>query len=215
MKNKNPFIGSPDYTFGNNFDKLFQSTESLSDFLANNPEDLIYMLFGTPDGNYATLENKVTDPNFMYHGVNRSPENPYTNYPDFLDQQLEQLNKDIELTNKNLKNKFKKESKEDSQTGAIKYDSDKLKWNLLPLEPIEQLVKVLTFGAKKYGAEQWKKMEDKDRYYAAMMRHIAAWRNGEPNDPETGLHHLTHAMTNNMFLLYFILKDEGKDGNRK
>jgi hypothetical protein len=33
-----------------------------------------------------------------------------------------------------------------------------------------------------------------------MQRHIWAWKEGEQNDPETGRHHLAHAMCCLMFL---------------
>jgi hypothetical protein len=83
-----------------------------------------------------------------------------------------------------------------------KYDQDKLRYDLL--EPLfeELIVKVLTFGGKKYGDHNWKKVEPySERYYAACRRHIAAWRKGEKTDKETGLPHLAHAAT----CLYFIL----------
>jgi hypothetical protein len=82
-----------------------------------------------------------------------------------------------------------------------KFDDDKLRWDLLPLKPIEDVVKVLTFGAKKYGPENWRKVEDGvDRYYAACMRHIVAHKMGEKNDPESNLSHLAHAICNLIFM---------------
>ncbi len=68
-------------------------------------------------------------------------------------------------------------------------------WELLPMETIEDVVKVFTFGANKYAPNNWKNLENgKDRYYAAAMRHIVAWRKGERLDKETGLTHLSHAL---------------------
>ena len=43
---------------------------------------------------------------------------------------------------------------------GIKYDSAKPKMNLLPPKAILEVAKVLTFGAEKYGAENWKELED-------------------------------------------------------
>jgi hypothetical protein len=94
----------------------------------------------------------------------------------------------------------------DKETG-VKFDEEKERWSLLPIDIVEDIVKVLDFGAKKYGVDNWKKMEDKERYYSAMMRHIVAWRKGEDLDSETGFHHLTHAMTNIVFLMYFFKKE--------
>ena len=122
-------------------------------------------------------------------GINPPPTHPFeTNFQEF----------DVKL-DRNLFDVINKE--------GVKFDQDKDRWDLLPLEVIQEVVKVLTFGAKKYAPENWKKMEDKERYYAAMMRHVCAWRSGEPFDSETGFHHLTHAMTNIMFLMYFLKKE--------
>lgn len=90
-----------------------------------------------------------------------------------------------------------------------KYDAGKDRWDLLPLGPVEDVVKILTFGAKKYEPNSWQQLEDaENRYFAAALRHLAAWRRGEKTDPESGLPHLAHAMTNLVFLAW---KDrEGK-----
>jgi len=88
-----------------------------------------------------------------------------------------------------------------------KYDDGKLRWDLLPMKPIECVVKILTFGASKYGSNNWQKLKNfDDRYYAAMMRHMSAWKQGEKLDPESGLPHLAHAMCCVMFLLWNELK---------
>jgi len=42
------------------------------------------------------------------------------------------------------------------------------------------------------------------------MRHLNAWRLGESIDPESGLHHLKHALTNVIFLMWFELKKKLK-----
>jgi hypothetical protein len=84
---------------------------------------------------------------------------------------------------------------------GLKYDSDKPRWDLLPLSLIEETVQVLTFGAKKYGPNNWKQVQDGfDRYYSALMRHIVAYKNGELYDQESKLSHLAHAMCNLIFL---------------
>lgn len=86
---------------------------------------------------------------------------------------------------------------------GLKFDNDKLRWDLLPIDCVEDVVKILTFGAKKYSANNWQNVEDgENRYYAALMRHLAASRMGEKTDPESGLSHLSHAMCNIVFLLW-------------
>jgi hypothetical protein len=87
---------------------------------------------------------------------------------------------------------------------GLKYDTGKLRWDLLPMDCIEDVVKILTFGAEKYSPNNWKSVTPfNDRYYAALMRHVVAWRNGEEIDPESGLSHLSHAMCNLVFLSWY------------
>jgi len=84
-----------------------------------------------------------------------------------------------------------------------KFDDHKLRFDLIPPECEESLARVLTHGANKYEANNWQKVEPfKDRYYAALRRHINAWRHGEIIDPETGLFHSAQIMCNAMFLLW-------------
>jgi hypothetical protein len=97
------------------------------------------------------------------------------------------------------------EEKEALQTiHGTKYDGTKLRWDLLPLDTIEDVVKVLTFGANKYGANNWKEVNNaKERYFAALMRHIVAWRLDEKTDSESGISHIAHAICNLIFLDWF------------
>ena len=86
---------------------------------------------------------------------------------------------------------------------GLKFDQEKLRWDLLPIDCIEDVVKVLTMGAEKYAENNWQEVENaEDRYFAALMRHLSASRQGEMNDSESGLSHLSHAMCNVVFLLW-------------
>ena len=89
-------------------------------------------------------------------------------------------------------------------TAGRKDDQEKNRLDLIEPEFIEGVGKVLTFGADKYEPNNWQKVEDaEDRYYAAALRHLIAWRKGEKTDPESGLSHLDHAACNLMFLQHF------------
>jgi hypothetical protein len=90
--------------------------------------------------------------------------------------------------------------------GGMKNDADKPQWSLLPFDIIEILVKVLTYGARKYEPHNWKKVEI-ERNFDAMMRHINAWRNGEDYD-KSGFHHLDHAFCDLMFILWKIKHED-------
>lgn len=94
---------------------------------------------------------------------------------------------------------------------GVKYDSDKLDWSLVPNESIEEVIKVLMFGARKYAPDNWKIVSDyKRRYYNAAQRHITAWKKGELVDSETGITHLAHATCCLLFLISKELEDDGK-----
>jgi hypothetical protein len=82
-----------------------------------------------------------------------------------------------------------------------KFDGDKLRWDLLPIECVEDVVRILTFGAKKYAPNNWQNLsEAEDRYYAALLRHLAEWRKGNLIDEESGMSHMAHIMCKVVFL---------------
>jgi hypothetical protein len=84
---------------------------------------------------------------------------------------------------------------------AMKHDSEKVRMDLLDPAAIEKLAQVLTFGAKKYEAHNWRRGISKSRLLGAALRHLFSYMRGEDNDPESGLSHVAHAMCCCMFLL--------------
>ena len=91
--------------------------------------------------------------------------------------------------------------------GGMKDDFAKLRMELVDPEFMEEIAKVLTYGAKKYADDSWKKLENPSkRYIGATMRHLFARLRGEKCDPESGFPHLYHVATNLMFLMYFERK---------
>jgi hypothetical protein len=83
-----------------------------------------------------------------------------------------------------------------------KYDSGKPRYDLIPSQALEEIVKALTFGASKYEDDNWHKVEPWDkRYYGALIRHLNQWKRQEGADPESGLNHLAHAGACLLFLL--------------
>lgn len=84
-----------------------------------------------------------------------------------------------------------------------KDDADKLRWSLIPMGTIHDMIDVLEYGALKYGEDNWKRVpQANQRYYDAAMRHIDAWWSGEKRDQETDASHLAHAMCCIAFLMY-------------
>lgn len=87
----------------------------------------------------------------------------------------------------------------------IKADDNKPNWSLLPFDALEDIVKVLEFGAKKYGVDNWKTGSgfSYKRLFSSLMRHLISFMSGEDKDPESGFSHLAHAGCNIIFLLYY------------
>lgn len=84
----------------------------------------------------------------------------------------------------------------------MKFDKGKLRYGLIPPQATKAIAEVLTYGAKKYKPNNWQ-LGEPDRYIDALYRHLEAWRAGEKLDPESGLSHLAHAITNISFLIFF------------
>jgi hypothetical protein len=86
-----------------------------------------------------------------------------------------------------------------------KADQSKNRLELIEPEFIKGLGRIVSFGAAKYSAENWKKAEpeDIDRIKGALLRHIMDYLSGDNIDPETNESHLYHAACNLMFLDYF------------
>lgn len=84
---------------------------------------------------------------------------------------------------------------------GLKDDGGKLMWNLLPWKAVEGMIKVLTFGARKYSPQGWRTVPAaKERYTAALLRHLAALNVGESLDKDSGLRHIDHVLCNAAFL---------------
>ena len=76
---------------------------------------------------------------------------------------------------------------------AKKYDQDKPRLDLIDTTFLYGLGDVLTFGANKYDAHNWRKGLPLSRLTAACMRHIGKFNDNETFDEESGLNHLYHA----------------------
>lgn len=86
---------------------------------------------------------------------------------------------------------------------GVKHDAGKLPYDLLPWQALEEVVKVLEFGAAEYGPYNWASGMKFSRLLAAAFRHLVSYWRGERNDAETGYSHLAHAVCCLLFLLHF------------
>lgn len=94
---------------------------------------------------------------------------------------------------------------------ASKYDTGKPRMDLIPPEALYALGRVLEYGARKYADRNWEKGFAWGRSVAALKRHLSAWEAGQDFDPESGMPHLWHVLTNAAFLLAFEARGVGTD----
>lgn len=109
---------------------------------------------------------------------------------------------------------FGKEMKAYTPDSFVKADNGKLQWSLMPFEQLEDVVKVLMNGAKKYSVDNWKKCDDTKRYEDALLRHVVAYVKGDKVDLEDNISHLAHAVCNCLFLMYFDKEKINEAGNK-
>lgn len=99
----------------------------------------------------------------------------------------------------------------DIAIGAVKFDGDKPRWDLLPLDALDTVAKVFTYGATKYTEHNWLNNMRYGRFVAAAFRHLRDYWLGEDLDKESGLPHLAHATANLLMLLASIQRGKGTD----
>lgn len=85
---------------------------------------------------------------------------------------------------------------------GTKFDSEKVRLDLLPWFSLQAIAQVLTFGAKKYASWNWAQGISYSRLYGAALRHLGAWSSGEDLDGESRLNHLWHAGCCILFLIW-------------
>lgn len=100
-------------------------------------------------------------------------------------------------------------------SGGVKHDAGKPRMDLIPMDVLLDVAKVLSFGAIKYSPWNWTLGMDYSRVQAAMLRHYAAWQSGQNLDPETNLPHLAHMTCCLIFLQYYSNNGVGNDDRNK
>lgn len=86
---------------------------------------------------------------------------------------------------------------------GIKHDQEKPDFSLLSPIALNKVAQVMTFGKRKYTANNWRGGIAYCRLVAAALRHIFAWLGGESMDPESGVSHLAHAVCCLLMILEF------------
>lgn len=97
---------------------------------------------------------------------------------------------------------------------GVKFDQEKVKMQLLDPTFLEEVAKVFTLGAEKYGENNYKKGLHVSRCLGALDRHLKAFKVLEDNDPETGLSHLAHAACC-LQMIYYNYKNKQEFDDRQ
>ena len=98
----------------------------------------------------------------------------------------------------------------DPETGGQKGTKPQ-RWELVPMQAVARIAEVYAYGAQKYDDHNWRKGYAWSLSFGAMLRHLAAWQEGENADPESGLSHLAHAGFHVLALLYYAEHFPAKD----
>lgn len=101
------------------------------------------------------------------------------------------------------------------QSSGRKDDQEKPRTDLLDTEWLLGVSEVLTFGARKYAAHNWRGGISYSRLIGAALRHLFAIMRGEDNDPESGLPHTAHLSCCIMFLYWMMIHRKDLDDRYK
>ena len=107
------------------------------------------------------------------------------------------------------------ESKKCQDQTGMKNDKldDKTRWELMPLDCLEDIARVYTKGAQKYGDNTWQNLENGyERYKGALLRHLYA-AESETFDEETGCRHLAQVAWNAIALLWLSKHSQSQEAD--
>ena len=90
---------------------------------------------------------------------------------------------------------YKRSKEEESQMGqqtAARFSEGKVRHDLIPPWPLEELAKTYTYGTKKYDDDNWRKgLAWKKNVIGPLLRHLWKWIRGEKIDQESNCSHLS------------------------
>lgn len=96
-----------------------------------------------------------------------------------------------------------------------RFNQGKPKWSFVDFNSLEDMVRVLEYGANKYSKDNWKKGLPYTEISESLIRHLISFLNGEDNDDESGISHVGHIMCNAMFLSYMYKNRKDLDDRPK
>lgn len=97
---------------------------------------------------------------------------------------------------------------------AKKFDEGKPGYSNIPRLALNEVAKVMTYGANKYGKYNYSGEIDSSRLTDALERHLNQYLINEDID-ESGYHHIAHVAANALMLLDGILTGKVLDNRNK
>ena len=99
----------------------------------------------------------------------------------------------------------------EDELDALRYNSGKTDFTLLPVDALEAESNVWMMGMEKYGRNNWEKLwgdETKNVVMQSAMRHMMAILSGEDIDNESGQPHAAHVRCNMAMLIRYYNETE-------
>ena len=110
---------------------------------------------------------------------------------------------------------YKRTQEEEVQMGketAARFSAGKIRHDLIPSWPIDELAKVYSYGASKYDSDNWRKgLKWRKDVIGPLKRHLEKWIRGEKIDEESSCHHLAMVLWNVCTLMEYERCSVGKD----
>ena len=98
---------------------------------------------------------------------------------------------------------------------GLRYNTDKLRYDLIPPLANRECAKVWTEALGKYPEGNWEKGMPWTEVIASAMRHLEAIRMGEDIDAESGLLHAAHLQCNAAMLTEYYFTKQDFDNRKK
>lgn len=109
---------------------------------------------------------------------------------------------------------FKRSKEEEEQIGketAARFDKGKVRHDLIPPWPLDELAKVYTYGTNKYDEDNYLKGMKWRKVIGPLLRHLWKWIRGKQIDEESGCHHLAMVVWQCFTLMLYEKHSVGMD----
>lgn len=98
---------------------------------------------------------------------------------------------------------------------GTKNDQGKPRLELIPPFALEEVAKVMEFGAEKHGLYSYLEGFSWCEMVGGILRHVYKFLRGEDKDDESGLSHLAHAAARCLIMVEYIKRGIGNDDRYK